>query len=488
MNLTHVFHLSLAGRRDEAALEYYGRDGDLRVATFGELDARSNRMAALLSHRGLRAGDRLCVYLANSIEMIDLYLACVKLGVIFVPVNILYREREIAHIARDAAPAAIVARDPLKLEAPVWPAGELAAEAERMPAERIAMPVEGDAPAAIVYTSGTTGVSKGATLTHNNWAANAVNLIACWQITSADRLLMPLPLFHVHGLGNGLHCWLIAGFRMRLLERFDHQSASAQFLDFRPTLFFGVPTMYVRMLEWPEETARQIGERMRLFVSGSAPLAAPVLEEFRGRFGHTILERYGMTETLMNISNPYAGERRPGTVGLPLPGVSVEIRSPDGGRVRDGESGELYVRGPNVFSGYWDREEATRAAFSGGWFRTGDIGVRSNDGYYTLQGRATDVIISSGFNVYPREIEEFLLEQHEVAEAAVVGAPDRVRGEVPVAYVVLRAVCETAVLERRCREALASFKVPRAFIAVEKLPRNALGKLQKHLLARGERP
>ncbi len=266
---------------------------------------------------------------------------------------------------------------------------------------------------------------------------------------------------------------------MRLLERFEHQRAAAEFLDFQPTLFFGVPTIYVRLLEVPEETAREIGARMRLFVSGSAPLPAQVLEAFRALYGHTILERYGMTETLMNISNPYPGERRAGTVGLPLPGISVRLLDEEGAAVPDGETGELYLRGANVFPGYWRREEATRAAFLDGCFRTGDLATRSADGYYTLRGRKSEVIISGGFNIYPREIEELLLEQEGVAEAAVVGAPDRLRGEVPVAYIVAPDGFEAAALEARCREKLASFKTPRAFLGVEKLPRTALGKVQR---------
>jgi malonyl-CoA/methylmalonyl-CoA synthetase len=247
-------------------------------------------------------------------------------------------------------------------------------------------------------------------------------------------------------------------------------------------LFFGVPTMYVRLLDLPPERAREIGQGMRLFVSGSAPLPAQVLEEFRKLFGHTILERYGMTETIMNISNPYDGERRPGSVGFPLPGVQARIVDPEGRDVPDGETGELYLKGPNVFPGYWRRDDATRAAFVDGWFKTGDIAQRSPDGYYTLCGRRSDLIISGGFNIYPREIEEFLMEQPEVAEAAVAAQPDRVRGEVPVAYVVPRGVCDTNALEAVCREKLASFKCPRRFIIVDKLPRNALGKVQKHLL------
>jgi malonyl-CoA/methylmalonyl-CoA synthetase len=451
MNLTHLFDLSLKGRRDTPALEFAGR-----TYTFGEVDARSNRMAQFLLARGLKTGDRLAVQLPNSVELIDLYLACVKLGVIFVPINILYREREIGHILKDAEPALFLQEPP---------------DASDYPNVRPDAMLDGDAPAGIIYTSGTTGASKGAVLTHNNFAANAANLLTCWQITAADRFLLALPLFHVHGLGNGLHCWLASGCRMRLLPRFEQQKAAAEFLDFRPTLFFGVPTIYVRLLDLPEDQAREIGKGMRLFVSGSAPLPPQVFEDFQRRFGHAILERYGMSENLMDISNPYVGERRPGTVGLPLPGVSVKL-----------VDGEIYLKGPNVFSRYWRREDATRAAFVDGWFRTGDVAEVSEDGYYTLRGRKSDLIISGGFNIYPREIEEFLQEQDEIAEAAVVGLADAVRGEVPVAYVVVRRPVDAAELESRCREKLASFKVPRAFRVVDALPRNAMGKVQKHLL------
>jgi len=466
LNLTQLFDLSLTGRRDTTALEWRGC-----TFTFGELDARSNRLAHLLAGRGLRTGDRLAVYLANCVEWIDLYLACVKLGVILVPVNILYRDREIAHILGDAEPAAVVAEVAIECAAPVWHPTQMTAEATGLPVKRPEVALDGSAPAALVYTSGTTGASKGALLTHDNFAANAVSLLACWQIAAVDRFLLVLPLFHVHGLGNGLHCWLMSGCRMRLLERFEHRTAAQTFLDFRPTLFFGVPTIYVRLLETAPEAAREIGGFMRLFVSGSAALPAHTLEEFRARFGHTILERYGMSETLMIASNPYTGERRAGTVGPPLPGVAVRL-----------VDGEVQVKGANVFPGYWRREEATRAALVDGWFHTGDLAERSPDGYYTLCGRKSDLIVSGGFNIYPREIEEFLQEQEEVAEAAVVGIPDAIRGEVPVAYVVLKGAVAAAALEARCREKLASFKVPREFRAVERLPRNAMGKVQKHLL------
>jgi malonyl-CoA/methylmalonyl-CoA synthetase len=455
MNLRDLFNLSLINRRDEVALEWQGNE-----YTFGDIDNRSDLTAAALSELGLTPGDRVCVQLANCIELIDIYLACVKAGVIFVPVNILYRDREVQHILSDAEPKLFITPQ------------NIPTTSSRTGPRPV--PLDGDSPSALVYTSGTTGTSKGAILTHNNFAANALNLLTCWQITHQDRFLLALPLFHVHALGNGLHCWLISGCRMRLLERFEHQTAAEQFLDFRPTLFFGVPTIYVRLLETPPEAAKQIGKNMRLFVSGSAPLPAHVLEEFRNLFGHTILERYGMTETIMNISNPYVGERRPGSVGLPLPGVSVRLS----------ESGEVLLKGPNVFAGYWKRDDVTREAFVNGWFKTGDIATRSDDGYYTLSGRKSDLIISGGFNIYPREIEEFLMEQPEIVEAAVVGEPDRLRGEIPVAYIVVREPVDPEILIGRCKAKLASFKVPRKLLTIDLLPRNALGKVQKHLLCR----
>ena len=446
MNLTQLFDLSLINRRDEPALEWGGS-----TFTFGEVERRSNRTANALRARGFVKGDRLAVHLANRIELIDLFLACVKLGVIFVPINILYREREIAHITGDAEPRATITEADL----PITSGDDRRPEVD----------LDGDTPAAIIYTSGTTGASKGAVLTHNNFAANALNLITCWQVTERDRFLLVLPLFHIHALGNGLHCWLISGCRMRLLERFDHHTALDELRDFRPTLFFGVPTVYVRLLDTPPGDARDVGASMRLFVSGSAPLPAHVFERFRELFGHTILERYGMTETFMTISNPYAGERRAGTVGFPLPGVSIRI-----------DDGELLVKSPTLFAGYWRRP----AALDDGWFRTGDLASLSGDGYITLLGRKSDLIISGGFNIYPREIEDFLLEQPGVAEAAVVGEADTVRGEVPVAYIV--GDCDSAALADACRAALASFKVPRRFVRVESIPRTALGKVQKHLL------
>ena len=477
MTLSGLFDLSFQTRRDKPALEWEGR-----TYTFGEIDDRAARMAALLASKGLAKGDRLAVFLANSLAYIDLFLAATRLGVIFVPVNVLYRDREIRHIVSDAEPKALITSADLKAHVPdnatVWLVEELLSDAcEPMNGSNV---TDGDTPAAIVYTSGTTGTSKGAVLTHNNFIANAVNVVTCWAFTSEDRLLLTLPLFHVHGLGNGLHAWLVSGCLMRLTERFAHEQAAQWMEEFQPTVFFGVPTMYVRMLDWPREIAARIGARMRLFVSGSAPLPAQVLEDFRALYDHTILERYGMSETLMNISNPYTGERRAGSVGFPFPGVSVRILDPEGNDVADGAVGEIYMKGPNLFAGYWRRPEATAEAHRDGWFRTGDIATRSADGYFTLQGRRSDLIISGGFNIYPREIEEFLAEQPGVVEVAVASAPDPRRGEVPVAYVV--GDCDSAALEAACRAHLASFKIPRAFVRIDKLPRTALGKVQKHLL------
>jgi malonyl-CoA/methylmalonyl-CoA synthetase len=482
LTLPALFDLSLLGRRDSPALEFDGA-----LFTFGDIDRRASRMANLLAARGLAFGDRLAVFLPNCLEFLDIYLAATRLGVIFVPVNVLYRDREIRHILHDAEPKALITTATQSeflagSNTPVWLLEDLRPAASAQPDTRRIDVTDAATPAAIVYTSGTTGTSKGAVLTHHNFAVNAINLAFCWQFTPADRLLLTLPLFHVHGLGNGIHCWLASGCRLRLTERFTHDQAAQWMLDFQPTVFFGVPTMYVRMLDWAPETAAAIGANMRLFVSGSAPLPVQTLEDFRARFGHTILERYGMSETLMNISNPYIGERRPGSVGLPLPGVSVRNLDSDGNPVPDGATGELYLRGPNLFAGYWRREDATIAAHRDGWFRTGDIAVRSPDGYYTLQGRRSDLIISGGFNIYPREIEEFLAEQPGVAEAAVASAPDPRRGEVPVAYIVADGPFDPAALEAACRQHLASFKIPRAFHQVDKLPRTALGKIQKHLL------
>ena len=481
MTLLSLFDQSLLGRSGRPALEF----GSFAY-TFGDLEARSNRLARALLARQLRAGDRIAFFLQNRVEVIDLWIAAVKLGLVVVPINVLYRERELKHIIEDAQPTAVVTSPnmaALPAGVAVWDVDALTAEAAAQSADRVATAAGEDTPLALIYTSGTTGASKGAVLTQGNFAANGQALVSAWNITESDRYLATLPLFHVHGLANGVHCWLFSGCHMRLTERFDYLAAPDWFESYRPTLFFGVPAMFVRMLEIPEALAKAIGARLRLAVSGSAPLSAVVHEEFRVRFGSVILERYGMTETLMNVSNPLLGERRAGTVGLPLPHVAVKICDENAEVVPDGTSGELWVKGPNVCAGYWRRSEATAAAWRDGWFRTGDVGVRSADGYITLQGRRSDLIISGGFNIYPREIEELILEMPGVREATVVGVAHAVRGEVPVAYVVVDGdKFDEADVVARMRSQLASFKQPRAFVRVEALPRTALGKIQKHLL------
>jgi malonyl-CoA/methylmalonyl-CoA synthetase len=488
MHLTQLFDLSLVGRARSTALVYDDADKVQRTLTFGDIDARANRMAHELASRGLTKGDRLCVHLANCVEYIDLFLACVRLGVIIVPMNVLYRSRELRHIVYDAEPVAVVvarASDDYPHGTTLWELADLARCAAARNSARIQAHIDGDDAAVIIYTSGTTGAAKGAVLSHNNLAANGLTLTGVWRIGEADRYLAVLPLFHVHGLGNGLHCWLISGCTMRLLERFDQTTAAESLMTFKPTLFFAVPTIYVRLLDpavVSDEQASAIGAAARLFVSGSAPLPAHTHAAFRARYGHTILERYGMSEALMIMSNPYDGERRAGSVGPPLPGVSARIVAEDGEILGDDQIGEIQIKSPHMISSYWRRADATASAFREGWFHTGDVATRSADGYYALRGRRGDLIISGGFNIYPREIEELLLEDSRVREAAVVGAPDAVRGEVPVAYIVAEESLDARELEAACRAQLASFKIPRAFLRIDVLPRTALGKIQRHLL------
>ncbi len=499
-DLNTLFRNAFDSGRPDAALRYLAADGTRTTRTFAELDRHVDHTAAVLAAHGLTSGDRCVVHLANRIEFIELFLACLRLGVIFVPVNVLYRDRELSHIATDAAPSLIITaaehRALFADDATVCTVEAIVVERELMArelmerehadahtAQRPDYPsASAETPAVIIYTSGTTGRAKGAVLSHGNLVANSRHLVEAWRITAADRYLAVLPLFHVHGLGNGICAWLATGCTMMLVERFDHARVVEWFEEFRPTLMFGVPTIYVRLLELPAATTTAMGQGMRLFVSGSAPLPAPIHEQFLARFGHTILERYGMSETLMNIGNPYDGERRPGSVGLPFRDVEARIVDDAGQAVAVDTVAQLEVRGPNVFLGYWRNPEATEKAFRDGWFRTGDMAEQASDGYYTLRGRASDLIISGGFNLYPREIEELLLDAPGVHEVAVVGANDPRRGEVPIAYLVADASVSDDALRALCAANLASFKAPRAFVRVSALPRTALGKVQRHLL------
>jgi malonyl-CoA/methylmalonyl-CoA synthetase len=466
--------------------------------TFAELYAAVDRLAAGLHKWGLRKGDRVAFFLSSRAEFMIAYLAVIRLGAIAVPINLRYRRLEIGHILADCAPRLLITE-----KAQVALLEEVGAEKATLEALLLAEEmadwqvdadawqpplVESDDLALIIYTSGTTGRSKGAMISHNNVIATVTGLLTAWAWEPQDKLLLCLPLFHVHGLIVGLHCALAAGATVLLRAQFEAKPILADLLSGEPTLFFAVPTIYVRLVEELKEVAQPKLSHMRLFCSGSAPLAPETFTTFQELTGHTILERYGMTETGMNLSNPYIGARIAGSVGGPLPGVSMRIVNRQGNDVNMGEEGELLVRGSHVFSGYWNAPEKTAASFSHDalgqqWFHTGDLARQDpQNGAVTLLGRSHELIISGGFNIYPREIEEMLTTYPGIAEAAVIGAPHPEWGEVPVAYLVCTAAIDQEDLVRYCRGQLASFKVPRTIHQVETLPRNAMGKLQKNLL------
>jgi malonyl-CoA/methylmalonyl-CoA synthetase len=446
----------------------------------GELEAASARVAGRLRRAGLAPGDRVLVSAASSMDLVVAYLGALRMGLVVVPVNTAYREREVAHIVGDAGPRAAVVDDQDRGR---W-AQRAAGGDLLVTGPEVGLP-DGDPPpldtagpgdpALLCYTSGTTGAPKGAVLAHGNLLASAEALRLAWRWEPDDRLVLALPLFHIHGLGVGLHGTLLAGASAVLLPRFEAGAVLDAARDHQATLFFGVPTMYSRLAASPR--AAELG-RLRLCVSGSAPLPPTVFERLAERAGQRVLERYGMTETIMNVSNPYDGERRPGTVGLPLPGVEL--------RLADGDQGEVLLRGPNVFSGYWGNPAATAEAFDpDGWFRTGDLGSLDERGYLRIEGRSKELIITGGYNVHPREVEELLLEHPGVAEAAVVGTPSEEWGEQVTAFVV---PADPAAPPGRdellgfAAERLAGFKRPRVVHYVEALPRNALGKVMKHEL------
>jgi malonyl-CoA/methylmalonyl-CoA synthetase len=465
--------------------------------TFAALYTAADRLASGMQRWGLGKGDRVAFFLSNRPEFVIAYLAVIKLGAIMVPVNLRYRRLEIGHILTDCSPRLIVTeREQVNfLEDAGYPAnGEIPwLEVEELEAwsrdESFSIPlVSAEDLALIMYTSGTTGRSKGAMLSHSNVLATVTALLAAWGWQSSDTLLLCLPIFHVHGLVVGLHCALVAGATVLLREKFVANETLAEILSGKPTLFFAVPTIYVRLVDELKALGEVDLSHMRLFCSGSAPLPAETLTEFGELTGHTILERYGMTETGMNLSNPYIGKRIAGSVGTPLPGVTMRIVNDMKQDVQPGQEGELLVRGSNVFTGYWNAPDKTLASFSHDeqgqqWFHTGDIARQDpENGYVTLLGRRHELIISGGFNIYPREIEELLITFPGIAEAAVVGSPHAEWGEVPVAYVVCTEELDANGLTQFCRKELASFKVPKQFHIVESLPRNAMGKLQKNLL------
>jgi malonyl-CoA/methylmalonyl-CoA synthetase len=412
-----------------------------------------------------------------SLELVIAHVAALRSGIVVVPANTAYREREVAHIVSDARPMAALVDDPDRagwVKAAAEPEILLLGPDVDLPdREPVVLDAAApDAPALIGYTSGTTGSPKGAVLTHANLLAGSEAVALAWRWTASDRLVLALPLFHVHGLCVGLHGTLLAGASAVLLPRFDVDAVLDAASDHEASLFFGVPTMYHRFAQSP-----RVGElaRLRLCVSGSAALPAELHRTIAEHGRQHVLERYGMTETLMNVSNPYDGERRAGSVGFPLPGVEL--------RLANGDEGEILLRGPNVFAGYWERPRATTESFVDGWFRTGDLGGFDSDGYLRILGRSKELIISGGLNVYPREVEDVLLAHPRVAEVAVVGTPSGEWGELVTAFVVPTADEVTPEeLEAFAAERLAPFKRPRLLHFVDSLPRNALGKVVKHEL------
>ncbi|MFQ5825565.1 MAG: class I adenylate-forming enzyme family protein [bacterium] len=473
--------------------------------TFGQLDKLSNQVAQALCTLGIKKGDRVCIYLSNGIEFVLTYLANLKIGAMTVPVNFLYRETELRHILLDSGAKVLVAHasqiDMVKkvktvscsLETIIVVEGHTENSviisfkdfmASGSP-EPITAAIYPEDILGIFYTSGTTGRAKGAMLTQNNLLTNIQSLISTWELSEKDHFLLCLPLSHMHGLHNGLHGALVTGMTTILLERFHAETILDTLSREKCTLFYGVPTMYTRLLQVPNAGNKYDLSSMRLFVSGSAPLSKEDFKAFREKFGHTILERYGMTETAMNISNPYSDERRPASVGLPLPGVEIRLVNEKGKGCQTDEVGEIWIRGQNVFKAYWNLPEETKSAFSKeGWFKSGDLARRDSEGYYYIIGRKKDLIISGGYNIYPREIEECLLQHPQILECAVLGVPDPLKGEVVKCYLVCSeatTLTESQIIDYY-NEKLASFKIPRKVVFLSKLPRTSSGKVLKHKL------
>ncbi len=465
--------------------------------SYADLIALSGRLANVLVARGVKPGDRVAVQVEKSVPALVLYLATVRAGAVYLPLNTAYTLVELEYFIGDAEPSLVVC-DPAKQEGVHQLAARVGAAVETLDAQgegslvRAAQDVSeafatvqraGDDLAAILYTSGTTGRSKGAMLTHDNLASNAQTLIEFWRFTGDDVLIHALPIYHTHGLFVASNVILFSGASMIFLPKFDPD----EILRLMPcaTALMGVPTFYVRLLQHPGLTKEAVSG-MRLFVSGSAPLLAETHREWSARTGHAILERYGMTETNMNTSNPYDGDRVPGSVGLPLPGVSVRVTHPDTGEelARD-KIGMIEVKGPNVFKGYWRMPEKTAAEFrSDGFFITGDLGKIDERGYVHILGRGKDLVITGGFNVYPKEIEDEIDAIPGVFESAVIGVPHKDFGEGVTAVVVRSneaAVDETAILNALDGR-LAKFKLPKRVVFVDELPRNTMGKVQKNVL------
>ena len=460
---------------------------DGRRTTYSDMAALVARIAGALLERQVAPGDRVVAQVEKSPAAVALYLACLQVGAAFVPLNTAYTFAELEYFLADADPRLAVVR-PAQREQ-VRNVQRVETLESLLALARSAAPVnesqwDPGSLAALLYTSGTTGRSKGAMLSRANLASNAETLMHAWEFTPNDVLLHALPIFHVHGLFVAINTVLASGSSMLFLSRFDADEVIR--LLPRASVMMGVPTFYTRLLQHPELT-RELVANVRLFVSGSAPLLAETHREFQSRTGHAILERYGMSETLMNTSNPYRGERMPGSVGPALPGVEVRITDPESGAVLDSPDtiGMIEVRGPNVFAGYWRMPEKTAAEFRGdGFFITGDLGKLDARGYIYIVGRGKDLIITGGYNVYPIEVELEIDALPGVNESAVIGVPHPDFGEGVTAVVVLNAgaTSDAAMIRRELEQRLAKFKVPKRIVFVPELPRNTMGKVQKSAL------
>ncbi|QKD00754.1 malonate--CoA ligase [Mesorhizobium loti] len=491
----HLFHAFRSRMPAPERLLMETDDG--RSLSYGDMLARSAQLAHALLQLDVEPGDRVAVQVEKSPEALLLYLACVRAGAVFLPLNTAYTLTELGYFFEDATPRIIVC-DPARsvdIGRMVEPSGavvvtldrngrgSLADQASRQSSEFHDVERGADDLAAILYTSGTTGRSKGAMLSHENLASNARVLVDQWRFTPSDALIHALPIFHTHGLFVATNVILMAGASMLFEQKFD----PARIVSLLPcaTALMGVPTFYTRLLQ-QEGLDREATKNIRLFVSGSAPLLAETHKAWRERTGHAILERYGMTETNMNTSNPYDGERRAGTVGFPLPGVSLRIADPDNGKpLVQGEVGMIEVKGPNVFSGYWRMPEKTRAEFrADGFFISGDLGRVDADGYVHIVGRGKDLIISGGYNIYPKELESEIDALAGVLESAVIGVAHPDFGEGVTAVVVRTPASQITGAEilGAIAERVAKYKHPKRVIFVDELPRNTMGKVQKNLL------
>jgi len=465
--------------------------------SYGDVDEHSARIANLLASRGIVPGDRVVVQVEKSAQAVFLHLACLRAGAVYLPLNTAYTCEETSYFLADAQPRAMICQPeryeealglcrqadiPLVFTLGAAGQGNLLESCRAMPTTFSAVPVSDSDTATILYSSGTTGKPKGAMLTHGNLAHNARALVEAWGFTRYDVLLHTLPIFHVHGLFVGVHCALFSRARMLFMPRFDAGQVCS--LLPRATVFMGVPTYYTRLLALPQFD-RDVCRNVRLLISGSAPLLADTFKQVQQRTGHCILERYGMTETLMNTSNPLEGRRLPGSIGLPLPGIAVRIAGNDDLPLGPDQVGEIQVRGPNVFSGYWKKPEMSRTCFTpDGFFRTGDLGRMDENGYISILGRSKDLIISGGFNVYPKEVEDCIDRFEGVQESAVIGMLHPDFGEGVMAVVVARpgVNVDTEALKRFLRRRLANYKLPKCVVIAKELPRNTMGKVQKNRL------